>query len=145
MLKSHLMQRTTVSYNQLCFFGIFFSGGPAHLLGFCSLLVAVKTQPGSVSQAALSYLLLQRRERRLRAGLKWLFSSRSLRKNKIWFAIPCSTCAGSSALRARETAFCPLSVCDEETGKPRGIGGFWDNYYYLGPKLMFGFLFVFYF
>lgn len=50
--------------------------------------------------------------RSFRQGLSGLFSSRSLRKNKIWFAIPCSTCAGSSALRARETAFCPWSVCE---------------------------------
>ena len=95
------------------FWVVFFYGGPAHLLGFCSLLVAMKTRPGSASQAVLSFLLLlQRREQRLQAGLKWLFSSRSLRKNKIWFAIPCSTCAGSSALRAGATAFCPWSVCD---------------------------------
>lgn len=115
MLKSHLTRRRAVSYNQSAHFGFwyfFFNGDPAHLLGFYSLLVATKTQPGWASQAALSYLLLRRRVRRLRAGLKWLFSSRSLRKNKIWFAIPCGTCAGSSAPRARDAAFCPLSVCD---------------------------------
>lgn len=90
---------------------VLFYGGPA------SLPCDHGTQPGEMSQALLSFLLLL-----LRAGLKWLLSSRSLRKNKIWFAIPCSTWAGSSALRARETAFCHGVFVAKRQANPEGLG-----------------------
>lgn len=81
MLKSRFTQRTAAGCDQTGL--VLFYGGPASLpFAPCDH----GTQPGEMSQALLSFLLLL-----LRAGLKWLLSSRSLRKNKIWFAIPCST------------------------------------------------------
>lgn len=71
----------------------------------------------------LCCLILQCWDWRLQAQLKWLLSVRSLRKNKIWVAIPCSTCAGSSGLRAEETCFCLLSICDRQTQRDWRLGG----------------------
>lgn len=81
MLKSRVTPRTAAGRDQTGL--VLFYGGSASLpFTPCDH----GTQPGEMSQALLSFLLLL-----LQAGLKWLLSSRSLRKNKIWFAIPCST------------------------------------------------------